>query len=163
MLRPCGFTALIVSTHSRPKAAARKLVERELRLKVSTHSRPKAAAQVWPAWGAVRWFQLTAARRRLLPSTASTTPFAAVVSTHLSNTFNRLKIHQYNAFRGGGFNSQPPEGGCGPVAKTGAHQKGFNSQPPEGGCNSGHGADVVGVFGFNSQPPEGGCPQIGRA
>ena len=58
----------------------------------------------------------------------------------------------------GGFNSQPPEGGCiSPLCKTG-HAPSFNSQPPEGGCSLSPNSPAANQR-FNSQPPEGGCFQ----
>ena len=36
--------ALAVSTHSRPKAAAIEIAHQDIEIEVSTHSRPKAAA-----------------------------------------------------------------------------------------------------------------------
>ena len=79
----------IVSTHSRPKAAAR-IAETVRRYgMVSTHSRPKAAAYGLEAQHfTVNEFQLTAARRRL--------PAAYNHAEYLKQRFN----------------SQPPEGGC---------------------------------------------------
>ena len=80
-----------VSTHSRPKAAAKlklradhvgsfntqppeggcKETEKGLLLEdVSTHSRPKAAGLSMPNSQRQRWFQHTAARRRLLMLTS---------------------------------------------------------------------------------------------
>ena len=54
-----------VSTHSRPKAAGCLLWIWVIRLEVSTHSRPKAAGAAWWNWCRPIPFQLTAARRRL--------------------------------------------------------------------------------------------------
>ena len=56
-----------VSTHSRPKAAARQILKMNFCLVVSTHSRPKAAACTdFQAIHSFFVFQHTAARRRLL-------------------------------------------------------------------------------------------------
>ena len=54
-----------VSTHSRPKAAARTYYSMLRKLTVSTHSRPKAAAVVKMTEINAKMFQHTAARRRL--------------------------------------------------------------------------------------------------
>ena len=85
-----GLTAAIdgwVSTHSRPKAAgAAEAVAAKGNL-VSTHSRPKAAVIQTLRDGKECWFQHTAARRRL-------------------GHWWRLLVLS------GGFNTQPPEGGC---------------------------------------------------
>ena len=55
-----------------------------------------------------RWFQLTAARRRLL---LVRTPYQMITC----------------------FNSQPPEGGWAILCEQRYYRAGFNSQPPEGG------------------------------
>ena len=121
-----------VSTHSRPKAAGTPDTAAGLSRLVSTHSRPKAAGghlvsrQVPPSR-----FQLTAARRRLaLWYSQAGTPVL-------------------------GFNSQPPEGGWlifSPAKKWASR---FNSQPPEGGWTK-YIAQTLAKTSFNSQPPEGG-------
>ena len=56
---------LVVSTHSRPKAAGKLAAITFLTLLVSTHSRPKAAGHTHLERKAVGMFQHTAARRRL--------------------------------------------------------------------------------------------------
>ena len=79
----------LVSTHSRPKAAARHYNMIDVKINnVSTHSRPKAAAIVFP---------LVA-----LPLKVSThsRPKAAAIKS--GNCHNRSES----------FNTQPPEGGC---------------------------------------------------
>ena len=97
----------LVSTHSRPKAAAHRATRRRLNRRVSTHSRPKAAARMgrplqrgWsfntqpPEGGCANVtalsrsgaFQHTAARRR-------------------------LQRRSYDKYDKGCFNTQPPEGG----------------------------------------------------
>ena len=55
-----------VSTHSRPKAAGRIAKTKSHVFRVSTHSRPKAAGWVVADLIWFAWFQLTAARRRLV-------------------------------------------------------------------------------------------------
>ena len=77
-----------VSTHSRPKAAAKWALAKSPRPVVSTHSRPKAAAPV--------------------PGPCTCPP---VVSTHsrpkaAAQTPNNERNHERC------FNTQPPEGGC---------------------------------------------------
>ena len=79
---------IIVSTHSRPKAAGISSEYQKRRIRVSTHSRPKAAG--FDARDLVAFiigFQHTAARRRLA-----------------SNISDFCSIGQC-------FNTQPPEGG----------------------------------------------------
>ena len=77
-----------------------------------------------------------------------------------------------------GFNTQPPEGGCGLPNIDESRKSSFNTQPPEGGCllyirydkalvRFQHTAarrrlllltPIFDVFSrFNTQPPEGGC------
>ena len=65
--RPVGALSVDVSTHSRPKAAARAVGGLSKVSMVSTHSRPKAAAQSMKLRSVGLWFQHTAARRRLHP------------------------------------------------------------------------------------------------
>ena len=55
-----------VSTHSRPKAAGASKPLRKAVKGVSTHSRPKAAVPWVTVAFRARWFQHTAARRRLV-------------------------------------------------------------------------------------------------
>ncbi len=57
--------SLLVSTHSRPKAAGVDGQPFDLSAAVSTHSRPKAAGKVQRHFIACAQFQHTAARRRL--------------------------------------------------------------------------------------------------
>ena len=108
---------------------------------VSTHSRPKAAAPVSLRYPSGRQFQHTAARRRL-----------AI-----------LAIDRGGA---GGFNTQPPEGGCcifqpfGDIIQmfqhTAARRRLFQVKKRSQQVGS-----------FNTQPPEGGwsancCPMFWR-
>ena len=79
---------LLVSTHSRPKAAARGEIRYYQYFNVSTHSRPKAAALVVKLLLMHKLFQHTAARRRLPISLVHFAPPKP------------------------SFNTQPPEGGC---------------------------------------------------
>ena len=163
---------ILVSTHSRPKAAvqiqraaiyqtlfqhtaARRrlayLRHDEGAYRVSTHSRPKAADSATIAWSVTRRFQHTAARRRL-------------------QAWMWCKISY------GCFNTQPPEGGCLKHTVVCKLSCCFNTQPPEGGwirrlaANPAHlvsthsrpkAADQLRVhmgaaISFNTQPPEGG-------
>ena len=79
--------AIVVSTHSHPKAAAIRGVVNLVVSDVSTHSHPKAAASKQSNQTGIYQFQHTATRRRLRQS----------------------RIRTANAR---GFNTQPPEGGC---------------------------------------------------
>ena len=78
----------IVSTHSRPKAAAMEIPLTARVDDVSTHSRPKAAAKEQIKQKIAELFQHTAARRRLLA-------YGFITPDDLAS-----------------FNTQPPEGGC---------------------------------------------------
>ena len=121
-------------------------------------------------------FQHTAARRRLVR------PTSFLAGRRSVSTHSRPKAAGRTVIRllplGGGFNTQPPEGGW-----VGRNQHirgrcGFNTQPPEGGwINSSSprffpekvsthsrpkaagresGTSVKGRSSFNTQPPEGG-------
>ena len=80
---------ILVSTHSRLKAAGYINKAKTATEAVSTHSRPKAAGTGLDAPKKWAWFQHTAARRRLA---------------------NIL----YVKLQARGFNTQPPEGGWKP-------------------------------------------------
>ena len=99
----------LVSTHSRPKAADTEPLASVAEMLVSTHSRPKAAGGRMMTAGWPKWFQHTAARRRL--------------------TFSRRKSTAL--YR---FNTQPPEGGWTTRHCPATRRCRFNTQPPEGGC-----------------------------
>ena len=125
------FAPLIVSTHSRPKAAGRPSLNcspvqnlfqhtaarrrlaageraEEQGEDVSTHSRPKAAGPSSLTRSTSWTFQHTAARRRL--------------ARHRdTNGLDRR------------FNTQPPEGGWKRLTQDALGRTGFNTQPPEGG------------------------------
>ena len=144
---------LIVSTHSRPKAAGSLHLHPQLPPLVSTHSRPKAAGKRRRKPGRRKLFQHTAARRRL----ARTNPRHP--ADHLVSTHSRPKAagpsHAAKPTLPHGFNTQPPEGGwfsltflfsqlivsthsrpkaAGSIGLPCAvHGKSFNTQPPEGG------------------------------
>ena len=167
---------IIVSTHSRPKAAAARAGGRQGVADVSTHSRPKAAANHHSKVFCLCEFQHTAARRRLPASGGD-----------IGQQLRR-------------FNTQPPEGGCFHPANPATFRIRFNTQPPEGGCpcfgvfqnfqkkfqhtaarrrlpSHLHMLKIIRMFqhtaarrrllaekralhpaaGFNTQPPEGGC------
>ena len=127
-----GGACVTVSTHSRPKAAARRVchdgggavfqhtaARRRLQgpggmgkstLVVSTHSRPKAAAghhnRLRRQW---LLFQHTAARRRL-PPVACAWPFSRWFQHTAAR--RRLPRRVLHAIARRCFNTQPPEGGC---------------------------------------------------
>ena len=145
----------MVSTHSRPKAAASPFTGFHPYMVVSTHSRPKAAARINVFKNKdILLFQHTAARRRLpsiisssvisfdvsthsRPKAAASTPFIALVSLMFQHTAARrrlLRSDQLKGQRTNGFNTQPPEGGCSKYWEIARMLCSFNTQPPEGGC-----------------------------
>ena len=150
------WLSVLVSTHSRPKAAANKIVAPLSYMgSVSTHSRPKAAASCkrtrlirrakfqhtaarrrlrqWLHVSAIKLqFQHTAARRRL-HFRQSSDRLSPRVSTH-SRPKAAAKPTWSSSMSVRGFNTQPPEGGCENGAENGNSKKCFNTQPPEGGC-----------------------------
>ena len=108
MILRLNHVMLVVSTHSRPKAAVDKATVIGSAAMVSTHSRPKAADKVAITFGAHSMFQHTAARRRLV-----------------LNGVGRDMTYC--------FNTQPPEGGWKFGRYRSQTQTSFNTQPPEGG------------------------------
>ena len=75
---------------------------------VSTHSRPKAAALAATDSLVLQSFQHTAARRRLVSVTACISPCAMFQHTAARRRLNRQRVDtQSDAC----FNTQPPEGG----------------------------------------------------
>ena len=126
-----------------------------------------------------RWFQHTAARRRLpsgeilvrplLPVSTHSRPKAAAaapskIPTHQKvSTHSRPKAAAQSFDLPGhatlGFNTQPPEGGCTHPAAFATPGNRFNTQPPEGGCVAGQ-VNTCQRVGFNTQPPEGGCEHV---
>ena len=124
---------IIVSTHSRPKAAAFGEMQKKIK-GVSFNTQPPEGG--CPSSTITRTerrrFQHTAARRRLpLPG-------------HRGCRTRRC------------FNTQPPEGGCLKVIPCSSASDCFNTQPPEGGCKSNK-LKAPATLSFNTQPPEGGC------
>ena len=146
-------TQILVSTHSRPKAAGVRYRPPKTNPKVSTHSRPKAAGII-----KILAFDLS------------------VVSTHSRPKAAGESLHRRCTARLC-FNTQPPEGGWRHRRDSACMRDRFNTQPPEGGwaigatprvCETvsthsrpkaaGHiGLLLLSTFlGFNTQPPEGG-------
>ena len=123
--------SLKVSTHSRPKAAGTWKQDNGCRASVSTHSRPKAAGRKNPLSVLLRWFQHTAARRRL--------------GQQLDNIFSSVEVSTHSRPKAAGaqafccsiycnsFNTQPPEGGWANIQNSRTFSFSFNTQPPEGG------------------------------
>ena len=124
-----------VSTHSRPKAAAPAAM-RFLRLALSFNTQPPEGGCVPnpPRQSWHRWFQHTAARRRL-PRFRAQLGTGAAVSTHsrpkaaanLRCSVNIIKqTFQHTAARRRLLSRHPPT----------LHGQSFNTQPPEGGCGT---------------------------
>ena len=123
---------------------------------VSTHSRPKAAGSPNTAAAPTARFQHTAARRRLGQCLArgrrrcrfNTQPPEGGWGWQRSILWAKM-----------GFNTQPPEGGWHMPASALWRARCFNTQPPEGGW---HALDAQGGVnhGFNTQPPEGGWQRL---
>ena len=113
-----------VSTHSRSKAAAGRVLPGLASRRVSTHSRSKAAAPgVLTTTFTVAWFQHTAARRRLRAKNLYN-PFRKNVSTH-SRSKAAARENSSLRFNMGSFNTQPLEGGCGALANPHRHTETF--------------------------------------
>ena len=144
-----------VSTHSHPKVAATTIHALENPNEVSTHSHPKVAA----------W----AGRVRASPTAVSTHSHPKVAATNAILFFINT----------GGFNTQPPEGGCQLIyahnhktssVSTHSHPKvaakarlissnaksvSTHSHPKVAAAQF-HQVGLVDCR-FNTQPPEGGC------
>ena len=123
----------VVSTHSRPKAAASSPYKLPPSI-ISFNTQP-------PEGGCVRYEDFTEIDREV--STHSRPKAAALGAL--------LKIFDICC-----FNTQPPEGGCQIHTSEVIISNGFNTQPPEGGCVN-LGLFMLKDFSFNTQPPEGGC------
>ena len=125
--------ALLVSTHSRPKAAAPAQPLPPLaRCCFNTQPPEGGCSGAKAKLPCKRWFQHTAARRRL-PSPSPTPCFAALFQHTAAR--RRLLAQRFTTPRVTRcFNTQPPEGGCCLIARLPEDARGFNTQPPEGGC-----------------------------
>ena len=143
----------VVSTHSRPKAAGTLYLAIDFSLCVSTHSRPKAAGINGEIIKIDKWFQHTAARRRLAVDDEGY-KIVKAVSTHsrpkAAGTACRIRTPGKKR-----FNTQPPEGGWKTDNFALSISFCFNTQPPEGGWRSPASA-ARSWLRFNTQPPEGG-------
>ena len=123
------------------------------RLIVSTHSRPKAAGKLHRVHLSRCSFQHTAARRRLAAQTAPHYPSYHVSTHSRPKAAGNIKTTVLSWLAC--FNTQPPEGGWTINSVSSFPICCFNTQPPEGGwavpfshCRCRH--------RFNTQPPEGG-------
>ena len=122
---------ILVSTHSRLKAAGYINKAKTATEAVSTHSRPKAAG-----------FQ-----RRIQPEPSPCFNTQPPEGGWLLFFFGLIRM--------GSFNTQPPEGGWYRKRRTFHLHNGFNTQPPEGGW-VGLATMRWRISCFNTQPPEGG-------
>ena len=125
------LSCIIVSTHSRPKAAGFLMYRKCDLVDVSTHSRPKAAGLYIYRQFAFQMFQHTAARRRLGAPTCIAL-LHRPVSTHSRPKAAGSQTTGFSILLAG-FNTQPPEGGWAMRTPTVFPECGFNTQPPEGG------------------------------
>ena len=127
-----GFFMTVVSTHSRPKAAAGERYNTGRPKNVSTHSRPKAAATLQPRpsffagcfntqppeggcksshSSASRCGVSTHSRPKAAAQVVHADEAAEIVSTH-SRPKAAARVAGFIPSGYSGFNTQPPEGGC---------------------------------------------------
>jgi len=118
----------VVSTHSRPKAAATSTLWTLKFYNVSTHSRPKAAARL-RIFAVQPWCVSTHSRPKAAARHACDRHPAFAVSTH----------------------SRPKAAAWGRCKRIG-RATGFNSQPPEGGCGKFDGVEVIREVSTHSRP-----------
>ena len=145
----------MVSTHSRPKAAALHAVNANTEASVSTHSRPKAAARMDKA-----------ARHSTRRFNTQPTEGGCILRLLVKNDIKTVSTHsrpkaaaqnrpmQYCP--ASSFNTQPPEGGCQKkillslLSALFQHTAARRRLPAKK-------ADFFSQNSFNTQPPEGGC------
>ena len=147
---------ILVSTHSRPKAAANYNQFERLQLTVSTHSRPKAAARNGcglrfktaagfntqpPEGGCIRrkgWCPVMACFNTQPPEGGCILPFQKSRESHLfQHTAARRRLQWWGDF-------------VEERARVSTHSR------PKAAADLPNGEMTV-VRGFNTQPPEGGC------
>ena len=140
-----------VSTHSRPKAAARdKLCTLDITQSFNTQPLEGGCSVATTAQNKNGKFQHTAARRRLL-SHIDWMRARYKVSTHSRSKAAASKGRGYgNSLTS--FNTQPLEGGCALTNSDKAHSYGFNTQPLEGGCQQKRITTVVIEVSTHSRP-----------
>ena len=139
---------LLVSTHSRPKAAARLSIRLAISIASFNTQPPEGGCDdlVHLASGG-NPFQHTAARRRLqvpLRHVANILQFQHTAALELARTYGLVSTHSRPKAAARSSTGEESSLGC------------FNTQPPEGGCHIRPGVAVAGRR-FNTQPPEGGC------
>ena len=123
---------LVVSTHSRPKAAGKLAAITFLTLLVSTHSRPKAAGPT-----------VTSRYHRKLVSTHSRPKAAGFCFNECRHVIKR-------------FNTQPPEGGWDTMQAVSLCVSMFQHTAARRRLGSTYQQIAADQSGFNTQPPEGG-------
>ena len=168
----------MVSTHSRPKAAACARARDLARTRsfntqppeggcalgpvifnlcslVSTHSRPKAAASILP------WMTITCHGFNTQPPEGGCSKRYA--STHASRMFQhtaaRRRLHRYHSsvrFSVRVSTHSRPKAAAVGTKRARWKLSCFNTQPPEGGCYA-RTSILDTASCFNTQPPEGGC------
>ena len=122
---------MVVSTHSRPKAAGKFILSTREKSNVSTHSRPKAAGFIYKRFDIKIRFQHTAARRRL-----GMLKLQRKMQTLFQHTAARRRLvsARWKLVEGTGVSthSRPKAAGDANFVFD-EHLQRFNTQPPEGG------------------------------
>ena len=164
----------MVSTHSRPKAAASIEKGRLFRRPVSTHSRPKAAERGQNLKPPKNGFQHTAARRRLpdrlhrlrYSHSFNTQPpeggwkclkgllIRGWVSTHSRPKAAVLVLNPQTGATDVSTHSRPKAAGIPNHKSRGGRPVSTHSRPKAAVVN--HMINLL-ILCFNTQPPEGGC------
>ena len=144
---------MLVSTHSRPKAAGgngRLLFPNSK----SFNTQPPEGGWMAAVWGMkLLWqFQHTAARRRLGPMSPVSGERCSFNTQPPEGGWPSLRSQ---LLQSRSFNTQPPEGGWIVCSCCLSCKACFNTQPPEGGWHNAAGSSVH-HDSFNTQPPEGG-------
>ena len=158
LLSNSGFWCdiIIVSTHSRTKAAAIKRLRLGKRLKCFNTQPHEGGCKedIFTAEERVR-FQHTAARRRLLRKLFCLC-YQSSVSTHSRTKAAAMQVTAI-LLATACFNTQPHEGGCYRRRYIYPWFQCFNTQPHEGGCGINAPLFKIQQICFNTQPHEGGC------
>ena len=134
----------IVSTHSRPKAAATWNCPFCVDVDVSTHSRPKAAASCTFGASILRMFQHTAARRRLLQRGCDNRKRQTFQHTAARRRLQNAVV--YSVTIGTVSTHSRPKAAASYCKFSELVYLCFNTQPPEGGCR------LLCIFGKQSKP-----------
>ena len=120
---------------------------------VSTHSRPKAAGHNGLRRNPHHRFQHTAARRRLVRIAQ---PPMQLESFNTQPPEGGWLAGTDKAFDKISFNTQPPEGGWGESSRRTQRASCFNTQPPEGGWDPDHETHEEYMVSTHSRPKAAG-------